>query len=246
MIITLFDIETFPNVGYVWGKWKQNVIAFKQPWYMLSFAYKTYGEKKVHAYSLPDFKGYKKDKKNDKELCQKLWDLLDKSDIVIAHNGRAFDVRKTQAKFLEHGFPPPTPFQQIDTLSVVRKYFKFDSNKLDDLGKMLKVGKKLPHEGFKLWTDCGEDDIPSAWKKMVAYNKQDVQLLEDIYVKMRPWVADHPNLNLLNNTQDKCPKCSGIMHKRGFAVTRVAKHQRLQCQSCGGWSQRPLTKGIVR
>jgi hypothetical protein len=31
-------LETAPNLGYVWGKWEQNVIDFKKSWYVLSFA----------------------------------------------------------------------------------------------------------------------------------------------------------------------------------------------------------------
>jgi hypothetical protein len=49
--ILLFDIETMANLGWVWGKWEQDVIAFKERWYMLSFAYKWFGEKKIRLFS---------------------------------------------------------------------------------------------------------------------------------------------------------------------------------------------------
>lgn len=242
----IYDIETMANLGWVWGKWEQDVIQFKEQWYMLSFAYKWLGEHSVSSYALPDFKGYKKNKKNDKKLCQKLWELFDEADVVVAHNGVAFDTKKSQAKFLEHGFPPPTPFQQIDTKKVARKYFKFESNKLDELGRGLKVGGKLTHTGFNLWLGCAERDEKKSWKKMVEYNKRDVQLLEDVYLKMRPWISNPPNINIFNGTSNCCPHCGkNNLQRRGFAVTRVAKHQRFQCQSCGAWSQKPIN-GIIR
>ena len=88
-------------------------------------------------------------------------------------------------------------------------------------------------------------DGKNVWRKMVKYNKRDVSLLEKVYIKMRPWINNHPNLNLINDTKELCPNCGGHLQKRGFAITRVAKHQRFQCQSCGAWSQKPM-KGIVR
>jgi hypothetical protein len=51
--VLLYDIETFPNEAYVWGKYDQNVIAFKKEWEMASFAYKWLGEKEVHQLNEP-------------------------------------------------------------------------------------------------------------------------------------------------------------------------------------------------
>ena len=55
--VLLYDIETVPNLAYVWGKWEQNVIRFESEWHMLCFAYKWLGEKKTHVVALPDFAG---------------------------------------------------------------------------------------------------------------------------------------------------------------------------------------------
>ena len=243
--ILLFDIETMANLGWVWGKWEQDVIAFKKPWYMLSFAYKWLGERGVKAYALPDFRGYKKDRANDKLLCEKLWELFDEADIILAHNGDAFDIKKANMRFLKHGFLPPSPYKQLDTKKIAKRYFKFDSNSLNELAKNLGIGRKIPHEGWDLWFGCAERDDPKSWAKMVKYNKHDVLLLEAVYLKMRAWVNNHPNLNVFNETVEQCPNCGGNLFRRGFAVSRVRRYQRFQCNKCGAWSQKPVT-GVVR
>ena len=92
--ILLFDIETAPNLSYVWGQWEQNVIAHKKQGYPISFAYKWLNKGPVKAYSLPDFLLYRKEPENELELAKKLWELFDEADIVIAHNGDQFDVKK--------------------------------------------------------------------------------------------------------------------------------------------------------
>lgn len=233
----LVDIETAPSLGYVWGKYQQDVLSFEKDWYILSFAYKWLGEKKTKAHSLPEYKTYKQDQEDDKLLCQELWKVMDEADVVIAHNGDRFDVRKSNARFVQHGFNPPSTFKTVDTLKVARKYFKFDSNRLNDLGSYLDVGQKVDVGSFNTWKKCMVGD-KKAWKKMVTYNKKDVDLLEAVYLKLRPWMTNHPNANLYLDTMDSCPNCGKhTLQRRGYSYTRTGKFQRYQCTSCGAWSK---------
>jgi len=244
--ILIFDIETMANKAFVWGKYEQNVLSYEEHWYMLCFAYKWFGEKKTYVPTLRDFRGYKKDKTDDKKLCYELWKLFDEADIVIGHNSDGFDIKKANARFIQHGFPPPAPFQSIDTLKVARRYFKLDSNKLDDLGDYLSLGRKVTHSGWDLWLGCAVRDDDKSWNKMIKYNKQDVDLLEKVYLKLRPWMNNHPNENVYFGSINNCPICgSNRVQKRGFRINRTNKNQRFQCQDCGGWSSK-LIKGILR
>lgn len=241
--ILLYDIETFANLAYVWGKYEQDVIAYKKEWYMLTFAYKWLGESTTHVLSLPDFKTWKKDKQDDVELVTALWNLFNEADVVIAHNGNSFDQKKANARFIAHKLPPPTPYKQIDTKLVAKRYFNFNSNKLDDLGNYFGLGRKINTGGFELWLGCASGDMKS-WKKMCDYNKQDVVLLEKVYLKMLPWMDNHPNLALLTGEIHACPNCSSKkIVKRGVSMSRVSKYQRWQCNDCKGWHQSALADG---
>jgi DNA polymerase elongation subunit (family B)/predicted RNA-binding Zn-ribbon protein involved in translation (DUF1610 family) len=241
--VLMLDIETAPSVGYVWGKWDQNVIEFQQDWYILCFGYKWLGEKKVTVKALPDYKGYKPGG-SDKALIMDLWRVLDEADIVVAHNGDSFDIKKSNARFLTHGLNPPSSYKTVDTLKIARRHFKFDSNKLSDLGGYLGVGDKLKHAGFAVWRGCMQGDA-SAWKVMVDYNAQDVSLLESIYLRLRPWGA-HPDVTLYgehSTSGTACPSCgSSHTQRRGVAVAKTRKYQRWNCQSCGSWFSGPILK----
>ena len=234
MRILLLDIESTPLIGYTWGLWEQNVIQKIQDSFILCVAYKWLGEGKVNIISQPDFPRYEKNKTDDKYVLLELWKVLDEADIVIAHNGMSFDLPKINARFITHGMTPPSPYKVIDTLRVSRNKFKFDSNKLDALGKTLGVGQKLEHEGIKLWLDCMSGD-ESAWKKMIKYNKQDVALLEEVYLKLRPWITNHP---YIGNKPDECPNChSEKLQSRGTQINKGGKvNYRFQCQDCGAWT----------
>jgi uncharacterized protein YprB with RNaseH-like and TPR domain len=228
--ILVFDIETTPNLGYVWGKWQQDVIEYKTEWTMLCFAYKWLGEKKTIAVGQNKF--------SEEILVRRLHSLFEEADIVIAHNGNSFDVKMCNAKFIEFGLDPPSFYKSIDTKLVAKRYFRFNSNKLDDLGNLLGLGRKIQTGGFQLWTGCMAGDKKS-WDLMLKYNKQDVVLLEKVYLKLRPWMDNHPAINLLVDKSDACPKCGGgPLHKRGTVkYNKTTVVQRYQCQNCGGWSQ---------
>ena len=212
-------------------------------WYLLCWAAKWLNEKEIYRDALPYHKGYKKDKENDYEIVLKLWKLLDKADIVIAHNAVKFDVKKINACFIKHGLTPPSPYKVIDTLLEARKNFSIMSNRLNDLGVFLKVGKKMKTGGFQLWRDCLNGD-ERAWNKMVRYCVNDVKLLERIYKKILPYIRRHPNLSIGSN--GKCPKCgSKMLIKRGLMTTLTNVLQRYSCKKCGGWCSkrdRLLTK----
>lgn len=235
-IVTL-DIENAPNLGFAWGKYEQDIIAFLSEWHLLSFAYKWQHENTVHAYSLPDFALYKKEPHNDRELAKKLWDIFDEADLIIGHNILEFDCRKASSRFLFHGFQPPSPYKTVDTLKIARRHFMLNSNKLGDLATYLGIGEKMDTGGFKLWMGCLNGD-KSAWDKMVRYNKKDVVLTEQVYEKLRAWHDYHPNISLASGESHCCPACgSSNTIRRGWMMLKSFKAQRWQCKDCGHWSK---------
>lgn len=240
--VLLFDIETAPNIGAYFELYKEgNIVWNEQYWYILCFSYKWLGDKETHVVALPDFKLWKKDKTNDLEVVKVLWKLFDEAEVIIAHNGNSFDIKKSNVRFLKHGMEAPSAYKQIDTKLLAKRYFKFDSNKLDDLGDFLNIGRKLETEKG-LWKDC-MDGSPHAWKMMKQYNIQDTILLEKVYYKLRGWDKIHPNMNLILGSIFNCPICgSDEINKRGYSCTRTSIYQRYQCMNCGGWSQGEVIK----
>lgn len=230
----LFDIEVAPNLAYVWGKWQQDVIAYEKEWDILTFAFKWEGDTEVQS--------MRSIKNNDYILTKKLWQLFDEADVIIGHNGDKFDIKKSNTRFLAHGMSPPSPYKTIDTLKVARKYFGFNGNSLNDIAKFLGLDPKIETGGFKLWQGCMKGDTAS-FNKMIEYNKHDVELLEQIYLKMRPWIESHPNKNLYDATVGLCHVCcSDEIIKRGYLYTKTRKYQRYCCKKCGKWMQGELIK----
>jgi hypothetical protein len=226
--VIVFDIETFPAVVETWGSgmYEQDVIRVLKPWELASFAYKELGRKQVTCVT-------RQGEATDKNLVKKLWQVLNDADVVIAHNGDKFDMKKSNTRIIKSELLPYSPGKTIDTLKIAKRHFAFTSNRLNDLGVFLGVGKKA-ETPRGLWDDCRADK-PAAWRLMEKYNKQDVRLLEKVYLKLRPWAEKHPHMGERN--EEQCPKCgSKEVQKRGFMCSaQGVMYRRLQCQGCGGW-----------
>lgn len=244
--ILLWDIETSPNLGYVWGMWDQNVVKFHSEWHMLSVAWKWKGSKSVDVAGLDDFPMFANDPEDDQGLARLAQDLFNKADVVVAHNGVAFDTKKAQARMAFHNLFPPSPYREVDTLTQARKHFAFTSNRLDDLCQHLGLGKKAKTNGFETWLGCMNGD-PAAWARMKKYNKHDVVLLERLYDRLLPWMTGVPNLATISGEISVCPKCGSDkgMMRRGYAATAVSRRVTYQCKACGGYSRGRATEIVA-
>ena len=224
--VLLFDIETFPNIGYCWGRWEQNIIKFVRQWELASFAYKELGKPKVTCFSRKNM--------TEKRLVKKLYDMYNSADVLIAHNGDQFDIKKAKAKFIEFGFNPSVLNKSVDTKKIAKSQFAFNSNSLNDIGETLGLGKKIDTGGFDLWLNCMNNDRAS-WNLMEKYNIQDVRLLEKVYMKLRSWMPNHPNLSLYEK-RPGCAVCKSTrMQYRGFTTTPKKLKRRVVCLDCGKW-----------
>lgn len=231
--ILIFDIETAPDLADVWGYWNNNVglNQVRRDGWILSFAAKWLDSDEVI---------YVENRsQNDKGLVKKLLALIDQADIVVAHNGKSFDMGWFRGKAAIHGLKPPSPVKIIDTLILSRSLFRFPSNRLEYLVRRFKCAQKYPHKkfpGHDLWVECikGNDE---AWEEMQAYNCMDVVSLEQLYKKMKPWIPNHPNLGLYSDSDHPaCSKCGSEDVKKDGTVKLVAGvYQQYKCNDCGGW-----------
>lgn len=241
--ILFLDVENSPNLSWIWGHYEQNAIGVEKAWHLLSFSAKWQGGKQITK-GLCDYSGYKDDKENDYQLVSDLYDLISQADVIVAHNGDKFDIKKINTRLVHWTFTPPKPYKTVDTLKVARRHFAFNSNKLDDLGEFLGLGRKTETGGKSLWFDCMSGN-KSAWKKMKEYNAQDVILLEKVYNELLPWINNHPRVS---NKEMACPKCgSDELQNRGKQITVTGlEYQRYQCQSCGGWCRSLLGERVIK
>lgn len=201
--------------------------------YVIAASWLWEGETKVHSVSvLDDPKRYKKNPHDDFHVIETLHKVLGEADVIVAHNGDSFDKRYVDTRILVHGLDPLPPVTSIDTYKVAKSKFYLNSNKLDYIGKLLRVGQKVKTSpGLWMRVLNGEKQ---AVREMVDYNQQDVLLLEKVFKKLKPYVANHINRELFGGVG--CPRCGSTkIQSRGVHRAITKTYQRFQCQGCSGW-----------
>lgn len=225
--LLVVDIETAPAQSYHWGMFKQNIGINQviKPGYILCWAAKWLGEPEIITMSLWEHGQY--------NMLKSLRDLIHEADAIITKNGIRFDLPTINNELALLNIHPPAPTTHIDLEPIVRKNFRFLSNKLDFIAQYLGVGAKVKHEGFELWEKVINGD-PIAQRKMLRYNKGDVRITERVYKKIRAFIPNHPHMGFTPKKQ--CGACgSHHVHVSKWRRTKAMRIQQLHCQTCGSY-----------
>lgn len=237
--IIIWDCETSPITVTAWGIYTQFISHdnIQKDWFMISAAWKELGKSKVHSVQID--KPY-----DDYKVVKTVRDVLATADIIIGQNLDKFDMRKLNARMIFHGIEPLPPTPTIDTKKEAKKIAAFTSNKLDYLGKHL-LGAGKVHVDYELWLKVLNGN-KTALREMVAYNKVDVIRNEEVYLKLKPYMKNHPHVGVLNghSKNHSCPNCGSLHLKRnGTRPTKAGVlKQEVQCLDCGSYQRIPITK----
>lgn len=238
-----------PNLGFYFGFFDQT-LSLKhtlREGFIFCYAYKWEHEKTVKADSIHFYKRYKKNPYCDKKITKSVFKLLDEADIVVAQNGKKFDMKWLNKAFLKHIGHPPSPFKVIDTYEQSKANFYENTHNLNDLSIRYGLGKKIDTGGIELWRRCYNGDL-KAGNLMVKYCKEDTRLLEKRYFHIKPFIKNHPNLSIYEESPVfACPSCNSKKYKRsGYSYTNTGKRQRYQCRDCNKWFKggKNLVKGV--
>jgi len=242
--ILVFDVETAPLKGYVWNLYRDTVgrgdKLIDKEYIVLTWSAKWLYTNKMYNRCLTK---EEIENKNDSRIVKDIWNLLNKAEILIAHNLIGFDEKVLKARFLKHRLPFPKPYKCIDTLKVVKKHFKLPSYALNYVCDFMGLGTKVDTGGFSLWRKFLESN-QEAMDKMLHYNDEDVYLLERLYFTLRYVVPKHPNVNK-SNLVSQCPTCgSSDLEESGIYCPTTKEYELYSCNTCNAKSY--LTKKTLK
>lgn len=239
--ILLWDIETSHMIVASFGLWNQNISPnhIIKDWTIFCGAWKFLGEDKVYSASVADMP--------EEEVVRLLRNAVSEADLIIGHNADKFDIKKLRTRMIHYGMLPESPTTSLDTLKVCKSEFGFSSNRLDYVCKFLGLeGKTATSEGLWLAALAGGE---AAVRDMVAYNENDVTILEAAYLKLRPYIKNHPHVGrLMQKDRGSCNKCGYENLQIGASprATKTRIYDRLYCPKCGGWQIGNVIKEMPR
>jgi hypothetical protein len=235
--ILFLDVESSPDVAVSFKRYKANMSQdhiLEEGGWLLSVAY-AFNDEPVESFCLSPVQAIMND---DSSLVATLWDAIEQADIIVAHNLAKFDLALFKARCVINGFPPPKRVKQVDTLKLARS-MKFQSNRLDSLGVVLGEGTKIKHSGIQLWIDCMQGKA-EALEEMKQYNAQDVELLRNVYHRLKAFDNNSPNAALFTYGEDVACRVCGS-HDLTTTPNQIAAGSSLfsevVCNDCGARSR---------
>ncbi len=173
------DIEVSPNILLSWRVGRKvnldydNIMVERG---IICICWRWQGEKKVHALHWDD-------KQDDRTMLVEISKVIREADEIVGHNLGRFDLPWLKARIIHHGLPPLPNVTVIDTLTIARRQFAFNSNRLDYIGKFLGFGGKIK-TGFGLWKEIVLNKCEKSLREMIVYCQRDVDLLERVWGKL--------------------------------------------------------------
>jgi DNA polymerase elongation subunit (family B) len=225
-----FDIEVSANIGLFWQSGyklqigTENIIKERA---VICICYKWEDDNDVYYLQW--------DKKQcDKKLLQDFINVANTADELVGHNGDKFDLSWIRTRCLFHNIQMFPSYNTIDTLKVARSKFRFNSNRLDYIGKFLGLGQKN-HTNFDLWKDIMLKNDKTAMNTMIDYCIQDVVLLEKVHKALNNHIPAKTHYGVIFG-QDKgsCPECGSddlIINNRRVTASGIKKIQFI-CKTC--------------
>lgn len=169
-----------------------------------------------------------------KGFAEKIWKALDEADIVIGHNIKSFDDKHIKTLFIQNGLSKPSPYKVIDTLSILRSEFKLLSNSLDNACAALGLTKKSDHLDIYFYEKIDNRE-PAALDRLEKYNKGDIIATIELYLKLRPWMKNHPNVIPMSQDITQCQRCGSKNTTRtGYFSPSVLVYRMYRCDDCNG------------
>ena len=238
--VLFLDLEVSASIVAAFSMFKHfstpdHIIEFP---YILTYACNWLHEDvdQVYCKGLNDYMGFTEDHKDDFELVSDVWRYLDEADIVVIQNAN-FDAGWMNQRFAYHGLPEPSPYRLVCTLKGFKKAMALPSNSLGYSTKYFNLGhNKLHHEGISLWIKCMQGD-EDAFELMKTYNRGDIPTLRELYLKIRPYIPNHPNISLYYKgvSEFRCGVCGGTNLRRleKPAYTNLSAYDSYRCDDCG-------------
>jgi uncharacterized protein YprB with RNaseH-like and TPR domain len=200
--------------------------------YLLSAAFGDVNKNDIDVYVLPGGK-----LSNEVQLVRTVAERVQEADVLVSYYGKGYDIPFLNAKMLEYDLPVLPNIPHVDLYWTVKHNLAISRKSLQNVAYFIRAkSSKTAVEG-RLWKAAMIGD-KKALAEIALHNIADVQVLKEVYNKLRPLVRQHPRVNGFG----PCRTCGNEkLQRRGLAITQLkSQRQRVQCQKCGSWDLRPL------
>lgn len=125
---------------------------------------------------------------NDREVVKQCNEVLRAHDIVIAHNGRFFDVPFLRTRAMVHKLAPLHDMVIVDPVLVARRKMRFQRNSLARILDTLGIADKKTPLDLSVWMDVLHNGNKAGMENIVEHCEADVRALSGLLPYVRPFI----------------------------------------------------------
>lgn len=125
---------------------------------------------------------------NDREMVKQANEVLRSHDIIVAHNGRFFDVPFLRTRAMVHKLRPLPDVVIVDPVLVARRKLRFQRNSLARMLDTLGLSDKKTPLDLSVWTDVILNGNPDAMDIIVDHCEADVRALSGLLMEVKPFI----------------------------------------------------------
>lgn len=201
------------------------------------------GEKKLYKWRLDESDGYGTSPGSyfdDSSIVLRIKELVEDADAVIAYYGGygRFDIPFVNTRLISNGLEPLPPVTVIDPHKAARSKLKLARNTLDAVSTLFQTNTRKGFVPWEHWLQAQYGNKKSM-KLLLDYCSKDVIALEELYIKIRGLITDHPHVGTHIKGSDprgQCIACgSNSSQSRGSRRTRLYEIYRRSCNKCGSF-----------
>jgi uncharacterized protein YprB with RNaseH-like and TPR domain len=207
---------------------------------ILCIGYKWFGRPgRPKIVSIRDYPGWKRNPYNDRRVVADFVKVFEGADIHVTHNGTLFDVPYLKARMLYNRLGYLPKVAHVDTRFVARSNLKISSRSLQVVSEFLGCKAEKTPIRRRVWL-AAKRGSERALRYVEAHCRADIEVLEEVYARLRPFMARHPVIG----DYGACHVCgSRHLQRRGYFTTTLRGRQvRIKCEGCGSWSHAPESR----
>ncbi len=241
--ICFWDVETSPLQAWLWSPGKQ-FVGHKQ-------LVKEYSRTGIIclAYCFNDGKPAKSidwgyEEQDTGKLVAEFDEIIKGVDLMIGKNSERFDNKVLNASRMLAGLPgmPEWTKYTDDLERQMRRYFRLPSQSLDYISNQLGLGGKIKME-MQDWIDICEknENGPKSFKKMIKYNKKDVEDTRTLWNKLSEHFDSKFNMSTFVDFGLRCKHAdcgSENLRVNGSRISGKTRYRQYICNDCQRYAGR--------
>jgi uncharacterized protein YprB with RNaseH-like and TPR domain len=125
---------------------------------------------------------------DDKEIVRRTNDVIRSHDVIVAHNGKNFDLPFLRTRAMRWGLPALEEPKIVDPLKILWNKHRLRSNRLGAIADHVGIRDRKTPLDLSVWSDATLNGTKAAMDLIVEHCEADVRVLAGVLPHVTPFI----------------------------------------------------------